>query len=89
MWSKAFLDHPHSVGEGYWAHQRVAFGFAGKLLAAGVICLVHGLVPCLFETTGSREVTRLHERMVTHRRSAPRVVEDVTAQIRAELAYDI
>ena len=89
MWSRAFLDHPRSVGEGYWDHQHVAFGFAFSLMAAGVVCLIHGLVPCLFETTASRAVTRLHVRMVTHRRRARAVVDDVSVLIRADFAYDI
>ncbi len=89
MWSRTFLDHPHSIGEGYWAHQRVAFSFAFSLMAAGVICLIHGLVPCLFESTASRAVTRLHGSMVTHRRRTPRVAEDGAALIRADLVYEI
>jgi len=66
--SKAFLDHPRSVGEGYWAHQRMAFGFAGALFVAGLACVVHALVPTLFERAASRAVTRLHDRMVVNRR---------------------
>jgi hypothetical protein len=65
--ARAFLDHPRSVGEGYWSHQRAAFGFAGALMLASVICLIHGVVPALFETAASRAVTRLHDRMVARR----------------------
>lgn len=70
MWTRAFLDHPRSVGEDYWTHQRMAFGFAGALMAAGLICLIHGVVPGLFETAASRAVARLHDRMDARRRRA-------------------
>ena len=62
-----FLEHPNSVGEGYWAHARAALGFAGSLWLAGFVCLVHALLPFAFEKTGSRMISRLHDRMVAHR----------------------
>jgi len=48
----------------------MAFGFAGALMAAGLICLIHGVVPGLFETAASRAVARLHDRMDARRRRA-------------------
>jgi hypothetical protein len=45
----------------------MALGFAAALLKAGFACLIHGLVPGLFQTTASRAVMELHERMVTKR----------------------
>jgi hypothetical protein len=70
MLDRIFTTHPRSIGEGYFAHQRVAFRFAATLILAGLAAAVHGLFPCLFETTGSRTVARLHERMA--RRNLPR-----------------
>ena len=67
MLQRWFLDHPRSVGETYFEHQRMAFGFSARLLAAACACLVHGLMPSLFERTASGVVTKLHERMVVHR----------------------
>lgn len=67
MFSYLFQDHPRSVGETYFEHQRLAFHFAGALLAASFYCAVHAIVPRLFEFRASRAVTRLHEQMVRSR----------------------
>jgi len=69
MFYRLFLRHPHSVGEGYFEHQRRALQFAGSLLAGGMACFVHGLIPALFLQTGSRTVSRLYEPMVISRNS--------------------
>jgi hypothetical protein len=57
----AFNAHPHELGETYFQHQAAAFTYARVLLCAGLAALVHGILPCLFTTTASRAVTRLHE----------------------------
>jgi len=62
-----FTSHPASVGESYWQHLRKASGFGTTLLLTGLACLFHGLLPFLFKDTGSRNITLLHEKMVTHR----------------------
>ncbi len=62
-----FLEHPRTVGETYLEHQRQAFGFGMAMMAAGFACMLHGLVPAIFQTTGSRTIARLHERMIVHR----------------------
>jgi hypothetical protein len=73
-WSRIFTAHPRSVGESYWQHMASAALFGGRMIAAGCACLLHGLLPFLFVTTGSRTVRHLHDRMITHRsrvRAAP------------------
>jgi hypothetical protein len=67
MIRRLFLDHPSSVGEGYFEHQQVALSFAVELIAAGLACLVHALIPGLCLTTGSRAIARLHQRMIVNR----------------------
>ncbi|HTT00627.1 MAG TPA: DUF6356 family protein [Steroidobacteraceae bacterium] len=67
---RLFLEHPRTVGEGYLEHQRQAFGFGASMMLAGFACLLHGLCPALFVSTGSRTISRLYERMVAHRRVA-------------------
>lgn len=62
-----FTRHLHSVDESYLEHARHALGFSAGLLLAGVVCLVHALVPFLFERTGSDIIRRLHDRMVENR----------------------
>jgi hypothetical protein len=71
MLHRLFLEHPESVGETYLEHQRQAFGFAGTMFLGAFACFVHALVPSLFSHTGSRAISRLHERMVLHRISRP------------------
>lgn len=67
QWQKAFTEHPASVGESYGEHMGAAAAFGRDLVVAGLACLVHALLPFLFERTASAAVTDLHERMVRHR----------------------
>jgi hypothetical protein len=63
MFYALFTDHPGIRGESYFQHQRAAFSYAAALLMAALAAFVHGLVPCLFETTASRTVGRLYASM--------------------------
>lgn len=40
-----------------------ALRFGGTMVAGGLACMIHGIVPALFTTTGSGTVRRLHARM--------------------------
>jgi hypothetical protein len=62
-----FVEHPHAIGETYGEHAAAAAGFGGLLIAAGLACLVHALLPWMFETTASGLVVRLHNRMAARR----------------------
>ncbi|HEY1929109.1 MAG TPA: DUF6356 family protein [Caulobacteraceae bacterium] len=66
--ARVFNEHPSSVGESYLEHLGAAARFSGALALASLACLVHGLLPFLFVSTGSRQVRRLHDAMITHRR---------------------
>jgi hypothetical protein len=70
MLDRWFLAHPRSVDESYLQHRRAAWGFSASLLKAAATCFIHGLVPVLFESTASRSVAELHERMIHQRRGA-------------------
>ncbi|MEJ0046874.1 MAG: DUF6356 family protein [Rhodospirillales bacterium] len=63
MIHELFTEHPGAVGESYFQHQRAAFSYAIALLSAGLAAALHGLLPCLYETTASRTVARLHASM--------------------------
>jgi len=69
--TRAFTEHPASVNESYPEHLAVSWSFAFRLLGAGFACLLHGLFPFLFTTTGSRAIATLHERMVANRCRKP------------------
>ncbi|MEQ8355196.1 MAG: DUF6356 family protein [Kiloniellaceae bacterium] len=64
---RMFTEHPATVGETYWQHLASAWGFSWRMMLASLACLVHALLPFLFEKTGSRSITQLHDRMVTNR----------------------
>jgi hypothetical protein len=70
MFARLFLSHPRSVNETYFEHQRAAFGYGSTLLVAGLACIVHGLVPGLCTTSGSRRVAALNHHMGERRRRA-------------------
>ena len=61
-------DHLQEVGETYPQHLIKASGFAATMLAGGVACLVHALLPFLFVRTGSDCIRRLNEEMVQNRK---------------------
>lgn len=77
MFNRLFLDHPRSVGESYFEHQRHAMAFGARMLVGAIACFLHGIVPAAFTQTGSRTVTRLYDRMVVNRstqaRKSPRI----------------
>jgi len=59
----AFTRHPAAVGETYGEHLVFATGVGGRLMLAGVACLLHGIFPFLYERTGSRTIIDLHGRV--------------------------
>lgn len=67
----SMTKHPHEVGESYGEHFVVASSFGAAMILGGLACLVHGLLPFLFTSTGSSTIKRLHERMVVSRRRDP------------------
>ncbi len=62
-----FTHHPSTVGENYWQHLRFATRTGAAMVAGGSACLVHGLFPFLFTTTGSSTIRALAVR-IEHRR---------------------
>jgi hypothetical protein len=67
---RLFLSHPQTVDESYGEHFGFALGFAARLFGAGLAALVHAVIPCLFETTASRMIREMHDR-ITHRGRTP------------------
>jgi hypothetical protein len=71
---RAFREHPASVGETYTEHMGRAACFGVRMIAAGIACLVHAVLPGLFVHTGSRTIGELNERMITGRGTRPQPV---------------
>ncbi len=68
--SVSFTDHPRTVGETYGEHFGVAMSFSIAMIAGGLACAVHAVLPFLFTSTGSQTIRRLHDRMVANRATA-------------------
>lgn len=64
---RAFTEHPASVGETYTEHLARAACFGGRMVGAGLACMVHALLPFLFVRTGSQAVAELNDRMIANR----------------------
>lgn len=64
---RLFLRHPTSVDETYLQHLCAASGFGVWMLLAGLACMMHALLPFLFERTASRCISQLHTRMIVKR----------------------
>ena len=67
----SFTEHPASVGETYFEHLGQASSFGVAMLAAGLACLIHGLLPFLFVRTGSSTINHSHHRMIVNRNRHP------------------
>lgn len=68
--ARVFSAHPASVGETYAQHLVHAAAFGGRMLVAGLACLVHAVFPFLFINTGSDAVRQLHDVLSTRRQRA-------------------
>jgi hypothetical protein len=68
--SRIFTDHPASVNETYLQHLVGAMHFGVAMIAAGIACIIHGLLPIAFVSRGSDTICSLYQRMVTNRRRA-------------------
>jgi hypothetical protein len=69
---RALTEHPASVGETYLGHMAQATGFGLRMIFAGLACVLHGLLPFLFVTTGSDAMKALHDEMSARRNRALR-----------------
>ncbi len=78
-WNDIFVEHPATVDESYAEHMGMAFSFGVRMVVAGIACLLHGLVPALFKTTGSQAIRVLHDRMVVNRNRKVRANEMAVA----------
>ena len=58
-----FFKHPREQDETYAEHARFAAGVGSRMVASGVACLIHAVLPAVFTTTGSRTVAALARRL--------------------------
>ncbi len=67
---RLFNQHPESVGETYGEHMVRAWWFGGRMVLAGVACMVHALLPFVFVRTGSQAIEALNAEMLAVKRAA-------------------
>ena len=67
---RLFTEHPESVDETYVEHMVRASCFGGRMVVAGLACMVHALLPFIFVHSGSEAIDELHARMQATRRRA-------------------
>ncbi|HEX9954807.1 MAG TPA: DUF6356 family protein [Allosphingosinicella sp.] len=60
MANNPLTRHLDEAGESYGEHFAVASGFGLKMIGGGLACLVHAVLPFLFERTGSNTVRSLN-----------------------------
>ncbi len=65
-----FLDHPRSVGENYFQHARVAVSFGARMIGGGLRCVLHALLPPVFQNAASDCVRSLHAELERRRRGS-------------------
>ena len=70
VFARLLTDHPRSLGMSWAGHGVGAVKIGAVLVAAGVACLVHALVPGWFTETAGKTVARLHQLMVQRRAGA-------------------
>ena len=63
-----FTEHPATVGETYGEHFAFAMGVGSRMVAGGVACMLHAVLPELCKTTGSRTIRELALRLVPSNR---------------------
>lgn len=72
---RLLFEHPRTVGESYAEHAGVAARFGLAMVAGGLRCLVHAVVPAWHQTAASDTVEDLN-RQLQQRRTAGRVDYD-------------
>jgi hypothetical protein len=55
-----FVKHPEEQNMTYFQHLKHACCYSVQALGCSLVFMVHGIVPCLFEKTGSIMLDRLH-----------------------------
>jgi hypothetical protein len=76
LFHRWFRAHPESVGESYLEHFGVATRFGVTMVRGGLACLVHALLPNMFQRTGSESVKRLYSQMIARQPGARRPAYD-------------
>ena len=58
---KKSKDHLNSVNENYFEHMVIALNVGLKMLLGGLMALIHGIIPGVFQTDASNKIKELYE----------------------------
>ena len=58
---KKSINHLNSVNENYFEHMVIAFNVGLKMLLGGLMALIHGAIPGIFQTDASNKIKELYE----------------------------
>lgn len=68
---RLFQAHPASIGESYREHAGIAGRFGAAMVGGGLKCLIHALVPALYERAASDCVAKLNGELARRRAASP------------------
>ena len=58
---KKSKEHLNSVNESYFEHMSIAANVAFKMLSGGLMALIHGIIPGIFQIDASNKIKELYE----------------------------
>ncbi|MDP2206377.1 MAG: DUF6356 family protein [Alphaproteobacteria bacterium] len=58
---RAFTEHPAAAGETYWQHLLFTLGMGARLMFAGFVILLHGILPFALTYTGSKHLKKCNK----------------------------
>ena len=62
--SSIFLKHPEEKKMTYLEHLKHALSLGLETLGCSIVFIVHGIVPVLFENTGSNMIKKLNQKLI-------------------------
>jgi hypothetical protein len=64
MLHSTFLKHPEEKGMSYVEHLKHSLSLGLEALGCSIIFIIHGIVPALFQTTGSTMIKNLNQKLI-------------------------
>ncbi|HRI76930.1 MAG: hypothetical protein H3C49_10870 [Alphaproteobacteria bacterium] len=58
---RAFTEHPAAAGETYWQHLWFTLSMGARLMMAGFVILLHGILPFTLTYTGSNMLKKCNK----------------------------
>jgi len=64
MLHSIFLKHPEEKEMRYVEHLKHSLSFGLEAFGCSIIFIIHGIVPALFQTTGSTMIKNLNQKLI-------------------------